>query len=160
MSSKKQIPKYIIERLKFGREFQFEVYKHLSEETKTGIIQREIETKYEGEKQRKKGTYGRMDIFMEERKDGFIVIYEIKATNWDAIKVEHIQRNLDNHGRQLHRYIEKHVNEFNDTVIFGVIYPKPPKKDKLRVQIEEMAIDHNRNYPFPVYWFSEIKESV
>jgi len=157
MSRKRKLPKYIVERLKFGREFQKDVYQHLFEETKSGLIEREIETKYEGQKQRKKGSYGRMDIFMNERPDGYIVIYEIKATIWDKIKPERIERNLDSHGLQLHKYIEKHVNENNDTVIFGVIYPKPPKDETLKQYIEERAIDHNRNYPFPVYWFSEIK---
>lgn len=156
-NKRKKIPKELLERLKYGREFQDEVQAFLKKETKGGGAEREIEVVYEGETERKKGQYGRMDIYLDDKEHGYIVIYEIKATNWDKIREENILKNIESHGRQLHKYIEKFVNEDNDTVVHGVIYTKPPKSKELRKLIEDIAIDTKRRTPFPVYWFSEMK---
>ena len=155
--TKKGIPKELLMRLKYGREFQTEVQSFLNNETKTGGIEREIEVVYEGKTERKKGDYGRMDIFLNDREHRYVVIYEIKATNWNKIRPENILKNIESHGRQLHKYIEKFVKDHNDTVVHGVIYPQPPKSLELKKLIEEMAIDSKRRNPFPVYWFSEMK---
>ena len=153
----KNIPKIVLERLKYGREFQLKVQKYLAKETKGGGIEREIVVPYEGHTGRKKGHYGRMDIFMDDKDHDYVVIYEIKATNWDNIKPENILRNIESHGRQLHKYIEKYVNDLDKTVIHGVIYPKPPKSLELKKMIENLAIDtKQRRNPFPVYWFTEM----
>ncbi len=155
---RKQIPKIILERLKYGREFQDDVQTFLAKETKGGGIEREIEVPYEGHTGRKKGHYGRMDIFMDDKDNDYVVIYEIKASNWDNIKPENILRNIESHGRQLHKYIEKYVNDLNKIVNHGVIYPKPPKSLELKKMIEDLAIDtKHRLNPFPVYWFTEMQ---
>ncbi len=157
VSVKREIPKELLDRLKYGKKFQTEVQNFLRKETKSIDVKREIEVIYEGKTQRKMGDYGRMDIFIDDREEGYVVIYEIKATDWDKIKESNILKNLESHGRQLHRYIEKFVNEHNDIVVHGVIYPKPPKSIELRKLIENLAIDTKRRTPFPVYWFSEMK---
>ena len=157
INQKRKLPKELLERLKYGREFQTKVQKYLKKETKEGGIKREIEVLYEGHIDRKKGNYGRMDIFLDDREQGYVVIYEIKATNWEKIKSENILKNIESHGRQLHKYIDKFVHDLNDTVIFGVIYPQPPKSKELRMLVEDLAIDTKRRNPFPVYWFSEMK---
>ncbi len=157
VNKRRKIPHELLERLKYGREFQTEVQDYLEIETKGGGIEREIEVPYEGHTGRKKGHYGRMDIFMDDKENDYLVIYEIKATIWDKIKSENILKNIESHGRQLHKYIEKFVHDDNKTVIHGVIYPKPPKSKELRKLVEDLAMDTKRRNPFPVYWFSEMK---
>lgn len=75
----------------------------------------------------------------------------------DKINPDNILKNIESHGRQLHKYIEKFVHEDNDTVVHGVIYPRPPKTKGFRILIEDLAIDLKRRNPYPVYWFSEMK---
>lgn len=97
-----------------------------------------------------------MDIYLDEReKDDYVVIYEIKATDWDNIKTKNIRRNLYRHGRQLHKYIDQYIKTNTCNVIFGVLYPKPPKKEGLKELVEKIAMD---KYDFPVYWYSELIE--
>lgn len=79
---RRKLPKELLERLKYGRKFQTKVQKFLKKETKGGGIKREIEVVYEGKTELKKGSYGRMDIFLDDRDQGYVVIYEIKASDW------------------------------------------------------------------------------
>ena len=97
---------------------------------------------------------GRMDIFISEVADDYVMIIEIKATDWDRIKPKNIKRNLYRHSKQLYNYIDKYMTIDNKDVGLGVIYPEPPKTKGLREFVEETAM---AKYSFPVYWYSEVK---
>ncbi len=142
------------EQLIRGRVFQTEVQADYKKNTKGGGFGKEKEMLYKNEKGRIKGNIGRMDIVIDDTDNNFIMIMEIKATDWDKIKPKNIIRNLYRHGRQLHKYIDKFINVNNYDVGLAVIYPEPPLKEGLREYIEEQAMIR---YSFPVYWYSEIK---
>ena len=97
-----------------------------------------------------------MDIvitYPDEPDDDFIMIMEIKATDWDRIKPNNIRRNLWSHGRQLHRYIDKYMEvDKLGSVGLAIIYPSSPKKEGLRALVEELAFEL---YSFPVFWYDE-----
>ena len=97
---------------------------------------------------------GRIDIIIHDVSDDYVMIIEIKATDWDKINQKNIKRNLYKHGKQLFNYIDKFVNVDNKNVGLGVIYPVPPKTEGLKEFIENIAMDM---YSFPVYWYSEVK---
>ena len=97
---------------------------------------------------------GRMDIIIHDPENDFVMIMEIKATDWDKIKSKNIKRNLYRHGRQLFKYIDKFMKIDNKTVGLAMLYPKPPITKGLREYIEKVAMV---KYDFPVYWYSEVK---
>jgi hypothetical protein len=102
-----------------------------------------------------KQKYGRIDILIDYKKeDDYIMIMEIKATDWDLIKPKNIRKNLSRHSCQLYRYIDKYmIVDKMGSVGLALIYPSAPKKEGLREEIEEMAMEL---YSFPVYWYDEI----
>ena len=108
---------------------------------------------YSKKVKRAKGSFGRMDIMIDDSENEFVMIIEIKATDWDKIRSENIRRNLSRHGRQLHKYVNKYIKENNFTVGLGIIYPNPPKTKGLKEHIEHMAMEL---FSFPVYWYTEI----
>lgn len=136
-----------------GRLFEDKVQKDFISNTKGDDMKKEIIVDYLGKADRKKGNFGRMDMFLDDSNNGYVVIYEIKATNWDAIKPKNRIRNLYRHGRQLHKYIDAYVHGENLNVVHGVIYPKPPTTENLKEFIEETAM---LRYAFPVYWYNEL----
>lgn len=142
------------QQLKRGRLFQDEVQANFMKYTKGGGMEREIEVVYKDKPKRKKGAYGRMDMFLDDSDNDYVVIYEIKATDWDQIKPKNRVRNLYRHGRQLHKYIDKYLHDHDVNVVHGVIYPKPPKTPGLREFLEDLAMTR---YAFPMYWYSEVK---
>ncbi|MCP5372237.1 MAG: hypothetical protein H6907_10950 [Hyphomicrobiales bacterium] len=97
-------------------------------------------------------TAGRMDVFVGEL-DGYAVILEIKATDWDRIKPANVRRNLWRHQRQLFRYIDTFMDGTGLDVCLGVIYPEPPRTPGLRARIEAILED----YGTPAYWFPDIR---
>ncbi len=87
--------------------------------------------------------------------DDFIMIMEIKATDWDKIKPQNIRKNLWRHGRQLHKYIDEYMKSDQlESIGLAMLYPSPPKKPGLREEVETLAMNH---YSFPVYWYDEIQ---
>jgi hypothetical protein len=140
--------------LKRGKEFQKIVqadYKNNSIDGKVGIEEFVSFKNVSGIKQKS----GRMDIIIHnDIGDNYVMIMEIKATDWDKIKPENIKRNIYKHGKQLYNYIDKFmtINKYN--VGLALLYPEPPKKEGLKEFIEKCAMD---TYSFPVYWYSEVK---
>jgi len=93
---------------------------------------------------------GRMDIFVDDTGD-FVVVVEIKATDWDCILPKNIQRNLGSHRRQLWKYIEKYLDSGQVNVCTGIIYPKAPKTPGLQERIEA----HHGSYGLQVVWYDD-----
>jgi hypothetical protein len=142
-------------QLKRGKLFQALVQRDYIKNTQDGVMQKEVTVDYGLNSRKTKRKYGRMDMYLDDRESGFVVIYEIKATDWDNIKPKNIVRNLYRHGRQLHKYIDVFLKDPNIHVVHGVLYPHPPKTAGLRKLIEELAMNR---YAFPVYWYSELTE--
>jgi len=140
-------------QLKRGKEFQKIVQADYSKNSKDGDVGIEEFVSFEnvpGIKQKS----GRMDIIIHNAAgDDFVMIMEIKATDWDKIKPKNIKRNLCKHSKQLYNYIDKFMSVNKFDVGLALLYPEPPKKEGLREHIEKTAMD---KYSFPVYWYSEL----
>lgn len=93
---------------------------------------------------------GRIDIFVNDVGD-FVVVVEIKATDWDRILPRNIQRNLSSHRRQVWKYIDKHLDIDQVSVCAGVIYPSAPKTSDLKERIEE----YHGSYGLQVVWYDD-----
>ncbi|MDP2857137.1 MAG: hypothetical protein Q8P50_04070 [Bacillota bacterium] len=91
---------------------------------------------------------GRMDIFVGES-DGMVAVAEIKATDWDRIK--HVKRVLQSHGRQVWRYVEKHLDGDGVSVCPGIIYPTAPSTPGLKETIEQYLNDRG----LQVVWYED-----
>ncbi len=140
-------------QLRRGKEFQKIVqsdYKRNSKGGGVGIEEYVVFKGVPGINQKS----GRMDIIIHDESENYVMIMEIKATDWDKIKPKNIKRNLYRHSKQLYNYIDKFMLIDNRTVGLAMLYPEPPKTKGLREFIETCAMD---NYSFPVYWYSEIK---
>jgi len=94
---------------------------------------------------------GRADIVIYGN-GRFCAVLEIKATDWDRIKVGNVNKNLWRHQNQLLRYIDKFLESDKLNVCPGIVYPRPPRKKGLRQHIECYLEDRG----IPAYWFSEI----
>jgi len=141
------------EQLKRGKEFQKIVqsdYKRNSIGGGVGIEEFVSFKDVAGIRQKS----GRMDIIIHDESDNYVMIMEIKATDWDKIKPKNINRNLYRHSKQLFNYIDKFLTIDNNNVGLAMLYPKPPITKGLREHIEKHAMD---KYSFPVYWYSEVK---
>jgi len=93
---------------------------------------------------------GRMDIFVSDAGD-FVVVVEIKATDWDRILPKNVQRNLATHRRQVWKYIDKHLDIDQIDVCAGIIYPTAPKTEGLRERIE----GGHGSYGLQVVWYDD-----
>lgn len=134
--------------LRRGKEFQ-EVVQADWKETAEGKIHKEHTIKMLPAKAFPQRTRrGRMDLFVDEV-GNFIVIVEIKATDWDRILIRNIQKNLASHRRQVWRYIDKHHEGDGLDVCAGIIYPSEPKKPGLKERIEQYLNDNG----IQVVWY-------
>ena len=140
-------------QLRRGKQFQKIVQADYANNSLGGIIGIE-ETVNFNELPEVKQKSGRMDIIIHDTTEDYVMIMEIKATDWDKIKPQNIKRNLYRHSKQLYNYIDKFLQIDDKTVGLAMIYPEPPKKEGLRNQIETWAMEL---YSFPVYWYSEIE---
>lgn len=140
--------------LRKGKEFQKIVqadYKNDSIDGEVGIEEFVSFKNVSGIKQKS----GRMDIIIHNAAgDNYVMIMEIKATDWDKIKQENIKRNIYRHSKQLYNYIDKFMTINKYDVGLALLYPEPPKKEGLKEFIEKCAMDI---YSFPVYWYNEVK---
>ena len=96
---------------------------------------------------------GRIDLLILQENSDFIVIYELKATDWDRIKITNI-RNIYRHQKQLFKYIDKYSQIDDLWANLAMLYPQPPKDVEKRKLIEEYSPG---KYGVPVYWYSEIE---
>ena len=96
------------------------------------------------------GKRGRMDIFVDEV-SGFVTVVEIKATDWDRVKVTNRRRLLGSHRRQVWRYLETYLERDGVDVCAGVIYPRPPAAPEAKAEIEAYL----NEYGLQVVWYDE-----
>jgi len=120
-------------RITRGREF--ENYERSQWKKEVALAQFEVPTRLEGKR-------GREDIRLVDNKEGFTVVVEIKASNWDVMKPERVRPNALRHARQLWRYIEAELHP--QDVIPAVVYPiapqMPGRKDEIEAIFEERLI--------------------
>ncbi len=137
-----------------GKEFQRIVQNDYSQNSKDGVVGIEEYVSFKnmsGIKQKS----GRIDIIIHQAAgDDYVMIMEIKATDWDKINPKNIKHHLCRHSKQLYNYIDKFMEVDDKTVGLAMLYPEPPKKEGLREFIEKCAMEE---YSFPVYWYSEVK---
>ncbi len=85
------------------------------------------------------GKRGRIDIKLVDPEQGFTVVTEIKASDWDAMKPRRVRPNALRHANQLWRYIEAELEHFD--VIPAVVYPKSPKTPGRKEEIFKILDD-------------------
>ncbi len=64
-------------------------------------------------------------------------IGEVKATDWDRVRMERVRMLARRHARQVWRYIDAHTSQGLD-VSPGLIYPKPPRSARKRALVESV----------------------
>lgn len=82
-----------------------------------------------------RGRAGRLDVFVQSD-PRMIGIGEIKATDWDKIRMARVRALALRHARQTWRYIATHLEAHLD-VCPGVIYPRAPRSFRKRVLVEQ-----------------------
>lgn len=80
------------------------------------------------------GKRGRIDLRLIEKEDGYSVVVEIKATDWDRMAPHRIRPNVLRHARQLWRYIEAELIE--QSVVPAIVYPCEPEAPGRKEEIE------------------------
>ena len=138
MSSKNREPK----PLRRGKEFHKKIQKEWLTTAEGEVISEKSMTKPSGRK-------GRMDIFAKSD-ETLIAIVEIKASDWDAMTVTAVRRNVKRQARQIWDYIESQLKLEKD-VSPGIIFPKRPK-DSDRLNLIEQLFDEEG---IPVVWKDE-----
>lgn len=93
----------------------------------------EVSTQWQGKR-------GREDIRLIDEENGFTVVVEIKASNWDAMKPHRIRPNALRHANQLWRYIEAELHP--QDVIPAVVYPAVPLTPGRKEEIEAIFDAH------------------
>lgn len=81
-----------------------------------------------------KGKRGRIDIRLFDAEEGYTVVVELKATDWDKMRPHRVRPNALRHARQIWRYIEAELRD-ND-VIPALVYPSPPESPGRKQEIE------------------------
>ena len=140
-------------QLRRGKEFQKIVQADYQKNSKGGGVGIEEFVSFKDMDGTKKKS-GRMDIIIHDSSENYVMIIEIKATDWDKIKSKNIKRNLYRHNKQLYTYIDKFMTIDKYDVGLALLYPEPPKTEGLKEFIEKYAME---KYSFPVYWYSEVK---
>ena len=64
----------------------------------------------------------------------FVMVVEIKGTDWDKIKPGNVRRNVRRHQRQVEMYIDRILDVDGMDACVGIIYPKAPKKNQLLIK--------------------------
>lgn len=93
---------------------------------------------------------GRMDIFVGQTGD-FVTVVEIKATNWERVRKANRRKLLASHCRQVFKYVDTYLDREKVNVCAGIIYPRPPRKRSIRVEVEEFL---NAN-ALQLVWYEE-----
>ena len=79
---------------------------------------------------------GRIDIFVDVD-DNLVSVVEIKSSEWEAMTLTALRRNVSRYASQIWDYIESQLAKGKD-VSPGVIFPKKPKNlDRMRL-IEQL----------------------
>lgn len=80
------------------------------------------------------GRRGRIDLRLIEVDEGYTVVVEIKATDWDRMAPHRIRPNALRHANQLWRYIEPELLE--RSVVPAIVYPIEPEFPGRKEEIE------------------------
>ena len=131
------------ERLYRGKKFHKKVQLIWDKEAEGKIRPEKTITKLSGRK-------GRIDIFVEDAGDNMVVVAEIKDSDWGAMKLKAVRRNVSRHAKQLFVYIDTQLEKGLD-VSLGIIFRKRPK-DPARMQLIEDLFDERG---IPVVWEDE-----
>jgi len=87
---------------------------------------------------------GRVDIRLDDTKEKYVVVVELKASNWDQMAARRVRPNVLRHARQLWRYVETELDVVHHDVLPGIIYPVAPKtpgrKEEIETVLEEQGI--------------------
>lgn len=121
-----------IERLQIGKIFEA-LEKSGWIDLADGTPQFEAPTQWQGKK-------GRVDIRLAFPEKNMIVLVEIKATNWDAMRPHRVRPNALRHVRQLWRYIEADLDPMD--VIPAIVYPAAPLDPVRKQEVERILGDH------------------
>lgn len=138
MDTKNKEPK----RLRRGKEFHKRIQKEWLNTAEGKIMPEKSTTKLSGRK-------GRMDIFVEVD-EKLNALVEIKASDWDAMTLTAVRRNVKRQARQIWDYIESRL-EMGDEVSPGIIFPKRPKDPKRLNFIEQLFEEEG----IPIVWKDE-----
>lgn len=129
-------------RLKEGKAFHKKIQKEWAKTAEGDVKAEKSVTKPNGRK-------GRADLFV--KCDGALVaIVEIKTSNWDAMTLDAVRRNVKRQARQIWDYIESQL-ELKKEVSPGIIFPKRPKALN-RLNLIEQLFDEEG---IPVVWQDE-----
>lgn len=86
------------------------------------------------------GNKGRVDICIDDPEKDYVVVVEIKASDWDKMKPHRVRPNALSHVRQIWRYIEAFVSP--RAVHAGLVYPNSPTTPGRKEEIESI-LDEN-----------------
>lgn len=120
--SKKKDESSFRKRIKRGREFERWERKQWQDE-----IESEAPTEWKGKR-------GRIDIRFLDENEGYVVVVELKATDWNKMADHRVRPNVLSHARQLWRYINSELEEYD--VIPSLAYPVSPNDENRKTQIE------------------------
>ena len=110
------------------------------------------------------GSRGRLDIYVEaemveDKYDGSAMV-EIKSSDWDAMTLRAVRRNVRRHIRQFWNYVDSRFIqseiERNTGVSIGIIYDKRPKDPERQALIEKIYDEEH----IPVVWHDETIEEA
>ena len=115
--------------LKIGKEFHKKIQKDWLD-TAEGEV--------EAEKQmiKQNGRKGRMDVFIKIE-ETYVSIAEMKTSDWDAMTIKSLHRNVRRQIRQIWIYIDSQLKEKRD-VTPGIIFSNRPKKNGRLDLIEQL----------------------
>ena len=116
-------------RLRQGKEVHEKIQKEWHESAEGSIESEKTMTKPSGRK-------GRMDIFVTSD-ETLVAITEIKRSDWHAMTLTAVRRNVRRQAHQIWDYIESQL-ELGKDVSPGVIFPKLPKDTDRMKLIEQL----------------------
>jgi len=102
------------------------------------------------------GNYGRVDILVEQLGKEMVSVVEVKATDWERIKPQNLQRNLRRQIKQVWKYVDSQLDVYGFRVCPGIIFPKLPKDPK-RLNIIEAAFNSGG---IQVIWHNEFVKNL
>ena len=96
-----------------------------------------------------KGKRGRIDIRLADAEEGYIIVVELKATQWDKMLPHRVRPNALRHARQIWRYIEAelqqaqgdiHLNEVHPAIVYPTTPKTPGRKKEIETILNEQGI--------------------
>ena len=117
------------ESLKNGKEFHKNIQKEWLDTT-------EGEVEVEKQMIKQNGRKGRMDVFIQIE-ETYVSIAEMKMSDWDAMTIKNLHKNVRRQIRQIWSYIDSQLEQNRD-VTPGIIFSNRPKKNGRLDLIEQI----------------------